>query len=1610
MRSPTLQRSVHAAHVLGLAIITLLASGVIPVWAQGSKPQPTLGRHFIVLIDDSCSIGGCEEGSPDRRETIAKELPDRLYGGSNGLPAINPEKDRISVLYFTILGEPSQCGDPRKAKSAAPNNIFKLLYSDKIKSKKIFSELLQEWMSDECYFKGRWSPIVMSSMLVLPYLQSTPDLLKDELYSQTFLVQVTDGLFNTRTTSGHELTEYYGRSITDVDTTDDLLGKVNNLFSLKIFPNQKSERGVFYLGAEYTSQRVPESVVQYQRNSLLYPHAISSSELSYRLNDQLLGDIQLLSQGSGAAYDFKPLWLRVGFQDQNGGDWRIGQETLPRWGEAAKTVSLNPCQLPHCQPDENNDRLGLRLFEAALERPLRVSTTDADPGPGQIKFSVGFHYENDIYDHLCVETPETVINVNPARPTEIQGLLGTSSGLNKSDVADEWKSDDDGVTTQEEARNRLLARRNMSWLLRFLALAALGIFATIIAALVLVRRYYKREFVPKLHWLKAPEVVVDLNRPATSRMLVGRLHIENDQPMPWLGRLLGNKEQPTRDAEISLSYDYFSKSDLEIVGDHPIGFMRGAETNGNGGALNLTTLETVSNGRQVDVFVALETIKDYHAGNALVADPTIEDARFTVPGQSLMVWTNQKTAARKTTDIECRLIVKPEEPRKPLVTFIPAKDPELYFKKGALVQVGSFWFESKATHEFAQPYRWQGYTIQTCQGNRPLSGEPIRLADPEVVVPPGARVEVPVYIDCDNETIPNPDSSSIDYSFKLLGDYSAESEIGPYTTTLYRDPSRAEVLLRLMKKPGTDAEPWLEIYWTPSGELKLRTLPDGTETDEFLDGKVIRLRPEPIKFGPNTSGKHALLSLEIGNSCDVGDGEIKVEIKANIKCDPRVERSIKMFEERPVGDLIGVYDFREPEPNVTIKAGEQAQRRVVYLLPAKISEIVSARIEPGHLEAEVDLEVHINDGQGSKTKRPFKVIAPFSLEQLPGIDWLAIDFGTSSITAARGYGRENANMIALQRVTVAGGRSLADHDLENAEKGNDNLLPSWICCNSDLRDKSGDSTRRGFPGYYAENLSNTPGYSDYIGLPAVTHEFEEYPGRIIYSLKSWLGTASPNIAIQIKKNGQETRELLPLEEMVKSGFSALMDAYLFNYYADRVVITYPNTFTQRHQDLLRRIAFQALGTTDYRRNSIPLLDRIELISESDAVAYHYCMEQRQAAPGKERVLVYDFGAGTLDLSLIEVVWNDGPSRYPTKWTVEKQLGVPIAGNYIDELLARLIHEFLSEPEIVAEQGYVYRLPIVCRVHEVEDLTQHRRGIIRLWKWIRDAKHEWSNKCREVLRQGGSPKEYPAFKVQVGAFNQFQVVMNVGGQPAHTAEPIDEPGLFTKENIYLSIPARLILADKRMTNFMNFVTDEVISELLEGANVKAGDVDTVIISGRGARYADLREKVSQRFPHANIPTLKDEEMKSAVVLGAIARQSLRKRFEYKNKQVAQLAVLHNEGADLVFEKDWRTPIDMTNSPTFRLVQVNLKNPNPREDKKSFRKYFYVDLTDQDLSSEEILGEDKFLNIDRDEKNGELNFIVWGEHGHPQSFFGHGQSGKNVTTPPWPVGNVLLDPEE
>lgn len=1602
-----------------LFLLALLSSGR-KAEARPADAQAEYGTHFILLIDDSADM-------VSHREVIQTSLPELLFNGKvdgkavdDALPKFQAGRDEVSVVFFTIYSgtEYRGCAGTQKGSSALPEHMF-ILEPVESATQQRFAASLENQLSKACRFGGNLSPIATAPSLILPYLQTK--LPPDKLFARTIIIEASNARYNTTASPASELANFQRTFV--VEGTEQAVSQSHQVaasFHFSSPPTWNWTTGSLFLNTfEVVPLHPVDTALSYQRKIQIDREAVSNDKLRLVPEPPHTGDLYFnLDASSG--YHFRPLSIQLSFQGANGGAWKLGGTVLQ-----GTFTNLSPCQPPGCI-DEGN-RIAIPLFAAAGEN-LYISSKDPELTSGKINFTVGFSYETGIYNHLFVKSTEQHIEVTPMQPVVVPGAFGIFPNikLDNRELAGLWSADADGVTTQTEASSRLQTRHNWYWII-FLLLVVASVAALIF---YLYRTKYRRPFQPSLEWKPAAEVVVDFNRPAASRVLVGTLEVVNEAQVPWFGRFWHNEEQPTRDAVFTLTYDFFKESGLEITSPSPIGFIRvGQDQGAQEDRLDLSTHETVSHRKTVFLFLAPESLLDYRSP-ASNGEHAVDES-FKIDLLVKMEWgqngepeADRDSYAKKllsllesqendpiSREMQCKLTVKPEQERKPIVAYVASPEPKLIFKEGRKLQVGTFVFKSPAEHLFAAPFVWGDYTLQVYRGNKPLGGEPIKLAQPRLTLSPKAMAEVPVLIDCDGYVVTNPEPVSHTYTFKLIGNFDPSSEVSQHTTTIFRDDARAEIVLKIL-----DPEPTREIYWTRAGRPKQRLFTrEGTDAGELsVEDETIWLDAQNFAFDATDNGPYNLLKLEVGNSATSGKGFVDVRVTAVFR-DEAVRGGIHLSDERQTSSLLDVCDFDRKSPRIYIAEGDDPETRIIRFFPGLISRIDGAVISSENLRAEVSLAIHVHTDQGEDTRRELRIIVPLGLEQLPSPNWLCIDYGTSAIAAAFGSGGEEQILpIPLQEITGRDIMSLAKYDPANMESSSRFLLPSWIICDADIRESDTQShgariTRPGFPGYTPPSLK--PGDPAFISLPVPNNLFAKFPGRIIYSIKSWLGRSTQNIPLDTpiryeRDDGEVTSATLPLDKMVESSFAALIEGYLLadgtDYCADQVVICHPNTFTRNHQQTLRDIAFRAFS----RRFGIQRPERVHLISESDAVAYYYCRMQMKEnrGSGTERLLVYDFGAGTLDLSLVRIEWKKVPYCYPARWKVEGRIGVPVAGNYLDETLARIVDRLLCE-RLVSETEprlkYSYR--VVGKSLVQGKNSAHRSAIKSLWEALRKAKHKWN---------GVDP-----FTVQVGIVGGEEgVVTATGGETMwetlpKAPPPQDEVGFWVEQKIlYLSIPAAVIHGDYRLKEFRKFVTETVVDELLHAANVPTNKVDTVVVSGRGALWPGLRDAVWHKFPGAEHPDLlRDGTMKSAVVQGAIARQDLNIDFEETeddNTFKPKLGVLINDNQDIITEEHWDKPIDLSRSPTFRIVQINLKEPNPSADLKSLRKHFYIDV-----DGKLYRRKDNLIYVRRDaELNEKFSLSIVDSKGVSQSIIGEARGSQAVTDAPWPVGSSLLDPDE
>ena len=323
-------------------------------------------------------------------------------------------------------------------------------------------------------------------------------------------------------------------------------------------------------------------------------------------------------------------------------------------------------------------------------------------------------------------------------------------------------------------------------------------------------------------------------------------------------------------------------------------------------------------------------------------------------------------------------------------------------------------------------------------------------------------------------------------------------------------------------------------------------------------------------------------------------------------------------------------------------------------------------------EVKVSFDYYIDEtGNNVQKGTHYEGTVVFKLEVEPRREWLGVDFGTSAVVALYGntINLENAraqNCIQDLKSIKQKGLNLAFQHQDKSYRSitdEERFINSKIVLGDDF--PNGIKQVMNFKDYPKGQILFSPGDS-------FTYS------KLLPSLKSMMGYK------HIPRNmGGST--LPPLvDDIYEMAYQQLFNLYLKGVSngqpIEKVVMTYPNTFAANHVERLKRIAEECLPTL--RK------DYIVTVSESDAVAYRYLMCRKQLLSNyagndvDRNVLIYDMGAGTLDITYFSNIW-DGKTR---KVDIKGKFGISKAGNYLDYVLAEIVVDICNRHNIKDVNG------------------------------------------------------------------------------------------------------------------------------------------------------------------------------------------------------------------------------------------------------------------------------------------------------------------------------------
>ena len=310
--------------------------------------------------------------------------------------------------------------------------------------------------------------------------------------------------------------------------------------------------------------------------------------------------------------------------------------------------------------------------------------------------------------------------------------------------------------------------------------------------------------------------------------------------------------------------------------------------------------------------------------------------------------------------------------------------------------------------------------------------------------------------------------------------------------------------------------------------------------------------------------------------------------------------------------------------------------------------------------------------------------------------------------------------------------------------------------------------------------------------------------------------------LEAKKAMEDDEEncIVKISSIFNEAYAALFKYFILPQSQDKsinkLVLTYPNTYTPAHLRVLEKIA----------HDTFPKLRSgyLRFVGESDAVAAYYLQNWDSFNEGKdikedETVLVFDMGAGTLDITLFKKSIN---KRGKIEVKILGKIGTGKAGNYLDYLIAEIIAQRV--PNTVKGQKTV----TTDSVPDVQTLIE------RL-----DLKDAIKNRIKPNLK--------PNTKLKYG---------NV------------------------EFDSSEILEDPRFEEFLDQITYGILNQLKSYIGDKHLMIDTVIMSGRSCRLEVLQQALGNALKRLNnsqtriikFETDGDKE-KTVVVEGAMARAGI-----------------------------------------------------------------------------------------------------------------------------------------
>ncbi|MDT5268221.1 MAG: molecular chaperone DnaK [Acidobacteriota bacterium] len=286
----------------------------------------------------------------------------------------------------------------------------------------------------------------------------------------------------------------------------------------------------------------------------------------------------------------------------------------------------------------------------------------------------------------------------------------------------------------------------------------------------------------------------------------------------------------------------------------------------------------------------------------------------------------------------------------------------------------------------------------------------------------------------------------------------------------------------------------------------------------------------------------------------------------------------------------------------------------------------------------------------------------------------------------------------------------------------------------------------------------------------------------------------------------------------------------------RAVLTVPVDFAEKQRRALLEASSQA-GLNNYALDDHPTV-----LDEALAVALYYQRKRAEARPATgdaERVLVFDFGGGTLDCGLIEIRYANQKTTFETLATYgDSHLG----GEDIDWALVKLLGEMAAQEFPELDQRYLEKKPPkISRLYRTDETRRAAAAAMR-------------NAFKDS-----------AERAKIALCTKEETLVTISPL-LHQKPPAGNPYV-TRDNKEAVFEATLRQEDfeRMLAPFLDRAI-RVIEVLCSRARLAPKDVHTILHAGRSSFTPVVKRRVKEFLPNATDRT-ELIEPKVCVALGA-----------------------------------------------------------------------------------------------------------------------------------------------